>query len=210
LKDEEGTTGLSSGELSVSFDTRDNVFSTLRGIYFVNNFQLTGGIFGADKDFFKYTNRFSYYQPLINKSVLEARLRFGWESPFSDTNKVPIYERLFAGGANTIRGYHERKVGPIDPVTHDPIGGETMFVTNFEYTYPLIDFLKVAGFFDAGNVWKKNSEIFQDKLFKSIGLGLRVKTPIGPVSVDYGWPLDVEPGEEGKEGRFHFNVSRSF
>ncbi|MCF7888186.1 MAG: outer membrane protein assembly factor, partial [Candidatus Omnitrophica bacterium] len=44
----------------------------------------------------------------------------------------------------------------------------------------------------------------------SVGLGLRVKTPIGPVSVDYGWPLDKEPGETGKEGRFHFSVSRGF
>jgi len=44
----------------------------------------------------------------------------------------------------------------------------------------------------------------------SIGLGFRVNTPIGPVSVDYGWPLSKEVGEEGKEGRFHFNVSRAF
>ena len=121
-----------------------------------------------------------------------------------------IYERFFAGGANTIRGYHERKVGPIDTATHDPLGGETMFVNNLEYTYPLVDFLKLATFFDAGNVWAKNSDFFSEKLFKSIGLGLRVKTPIGPISVDYGWPLDLEPGETRKTGRFHFNVSRGF
>lgn len=210
LKDEAGTNNLSSLELNASYDTRDNVFSPLTGIYFLNNFQTTGGPFGGDKNFVKYFARFSYYFPLINKSVLETRLRVGWEDPFSDTEKVPIYDRFFAGGANTIRGYHERKVGPIDPVTKDPLGGETMFVANLEYTYPLIDFLKVATFFDAGNVWAKNTDFFKDKLFKSVGVGLRVKTPVGPVSVDYGWPLDLEPGEEHKEGRFHFNVSRGF
>lgn len=210
LRDEAGVTNLSSGQFDLAYDTRDSVFSPLTGIYFTNNVQLTGGPFGGDRDFVKYFGRFSYYYPLINKSVLEGRLRVGWADPFSDTKKVPIYERFFAGGANSVRGYQERKAGPVDPQTHDPLGGESMFVANLEYTYPLVDFLKVATFFDAGNVWSKNSDFFKDKLFKSVGLGIRVKTPIGPVSVDYGWPLDLEPGEETKEGRFHFNVSRGF
>ncbi|MCK9615409.1 MAG: outer membrane protein assembly factor BamA [Candidatus Omnitrophica bacterium] len=210
LKDEAGTNDLSSGEFDLSYDTRDNVFSPLTGIYFTNNLQVTGGPFGGSKDFFKYFARFSYYYPLINKSVLEARLRAGWADPFSDTKNIPIYERFFVGGASTVRGYQERKLGPVDPATDDPLGGESMFVANLEYTYPLIDFLKVATFFDAGNVWSKNSDFFSDKLYKSVGLGVRVKTPIGPVSVDYGWPLDLGPGEERKEGRFHFNISRGF
>ena len=129
---------------------------------------------------------------------------------FSDTEKVPIYERFFAGGSSTIRGYHERKVGPIDPVTEDPVGGEALFIYNAEYTYSLTDFLKVATFFDTGNVWKKRGDFLSGGLKSSVGLGLRVKTPIGPISVDYGWPLNKEPGEEGKKGRFHFNISRGF
>ena len=210
LKDEAGTNTLSSGEASLSYDTRDNVFSPLRGVFFTNDFQLTGGPFGGTKNFIKYSTRFSYFYPLINKSVIELRLRGGWADPFSDTNKVPIYERFFAGGANTIRGYEERKVGPVDPATNDPLGGESMFVANIEYTYPLMEFLKVATFFDSGEVWEKNSDFFSTDLKKSIGLGIRVKTPIGPVSVDYGWPLDLLPGQQTKEGRFHFNVSRGF
>ncbi|MFA5270720.1 MAG: outer membrane protein assembly factor BamA [Candidatus Omnitrophota bacterium] len=210
LKDEVGTNTLSSGEAALFYDTRDNVFSPLKGVYFTNNFQLTGGPFGGTKNFVKYSTRFSYYYPLINKSVIELRLRGGWADPFSDTNKVPIYERFFAGGANSIRGYEERKVGPEDPATNDPLGGESMFIANIEYTYPLMDFLKVATFFDSGEVWEKNGDFFSTDLKKSIGLGIRVKTPIGPVSVDYGWPLDLLPGQDSKEGRFHFNVSRGF
>lgn len=210
LKDEIGTNDLSSGEVLLSYDSRDNKFATSRGIYFFNQFQTFGGPFGGDKDFFKYFNRISVYFPTIKESVIELRLRSGFADPFSDTSKVPIYERFFAGGASTIRGYHERKVGPIDAVTEDPIGGEAMFVGNLEYTYPLADFLKAATFFDTGNVWKKNNDFLSGDLFSSIGLGLRIKTPIGPVSIDYGWPLDLEPGEEDKEGRFHFNISRAF
>jgi outer membrane protein insertion porin family len=210
LKDEKGVNNLSSGEISASYDTRNNVFSPSRGVFLSNNFQVTGGPFGGDKDFLKYMARLSLYFPMAQKSVIEWRTRCGVADPFSNTEKVPIYERFFAGGASTIRGYHERKIGPIDDSTEDPLGGESMFVSNVEYTYPLADFIKVATFFDTGNVWTEFNDFLSGGLKSSVGLGMRVKTPIGPVSVDYGWPLNLEPGEDGKEGRFHFSVSRGF
>ncbi|MCF7869797.1 MAG: outer membrane protein assembly factor BamA [Candidatus Omnitrophica bacterium] len=216
IKDEDGSNNLSSVEFSLAYDSRDNVFSPRTGIYFSNSIQLTGSFLGGDKDFTKYNSRLSLYFPTFNDSVIETRFRVGFADPFSDTEDVPIYERFFAGGASTIRGYHERKVGPTtEDGEYDPLGGEALFVANIEYTYPLADFLKVAAFYDVGNVWKKNSDFFQteedrEAFYSSVGLGLRVKTPIGPVSVDYGWPLDKEPGEDGKEGRFHFSVSRGF
>ncbi|MCF7873224.1 MAG: outer membrane protein assembly factor BamA [Candidatus Omnitrophica bacterium] len=216
LKDEAGSNNLSSTELSIAYDTRDNIFSPSKGVYFSNSLQLTGSFLGGDKNFTKFFSRLSLYFPMVNDSVVETRFKVGFADPFSDTDKVPIYERFFAGGASTIRGYRERKVGPIDKGnSDDPLGGEALFVANFEYTYPLADFLKVATFYDIGNVWSKNDDFFKDEggreaLYSSIGIGLRVKTPIGPVSVDYGWPLDKEPGEDGKEGRFHFSVSRGF
>ncbi len=214
VKDEDGSNNLSSAELSLVYDTRDNIFSPQKGVYFSNSFQLTGSFLGGDKDFTKFFSRLSLYFPAFNNSVIETRFRAGFADPFSDTEKVPIYKRFFAGGASTIRGYHERKVGPLD-TNDDPIGGEALFVGSIEYTYPLADFLKVATFYDVGNVWKKNSDFFKEEgdreaFYSSIGIGLRVKTPIGPVSVDYGWPLDTEPGEEDREGRFHFSVSRGF
>lgn len=211
LISEIGTTNLSSGETYISYDSRDNVFSPLKGIYTRNTVQVFGGPFAGDKDFLKYFGRISYYIPAPKKAVVELRLRGGVAECFGDTNKVPIYERFFAGGASTIRGYRERKVGPIDMSTKDPVGGERMFIANVEYTYPLADFLKVATFLDSGKVWGNTSSNIEESGVKSsVGLGFRVKTPIGPVSVDYGVPLDKEPGEEGKEGRFHFNVSRAF
>ncbi|MBN2483541.1 MAG: outer membrane protein assembly factor BamA [Candidatus Omnitrophica bacterium] len=210
LKAEEGENDLSSIELSLQWDTRDNVFNPSEGFYFTNSFQFTGGFMGGDKDFNKLFSRFSVYLPLFKKSVFELRTRVGLADPFDNTDTVPIYERFFAGGASTIRGYNERKIGPIDPVTEDPIGGEALFVYNVEYTYPLTDFLKVAGFFDSGDVWAERKDFLSGGLKSSVGVGLRIKTPLGPIDLDYGWPLDNEPGEEGKQGRFHFNISRGF
>jgi len=210
LRDEEGINDLSSVELDLIFDTRDNIFSPSEGIYLGNFCQVTGGFLGGEKDFMRFSSMLSLYFPLIKKSVLEFRFHLGVAEPFDDTDKVPIYKRFFAGGASTIRGYHERKIGPIDAVTEDPIGGEALFVSNIEYTYPIIDFLKLAVFFDSGNVWEKRNDLLSGGFKSSVGLGVRLKTPLGPVSLDYGWPLNVEPGEEGKEGRFHFSISRGF
>jgi len=211
LTDEIGSTDLSSGETQLSYDSRDSVFSPSKGIYIRNVFQVFGGPFSGDRDFIKYFGRISFYVPAPNESVVELRLRGGFAEDFGNTTKIPIYERFFAGGASTVRGYRERKVGPIDKNTEDPVGGDRMLVGNIEYTYPLADFLKAATFFDLGKVWgEESSNVDKSGFMSSVGLGFRVNTPIGPVSVDYGWPLDTEAGEEGKEGRFHFNVSRSF
>ena len=194
----------------MNYDSRNSVFSPSKGIFLTNYFQVFGGPFLGDRDFLKYFGRISFYRPAINKSVIEFRLRTGIANPYLGDSSIPLYERFFAGGASTIRGYQERKVGPIDTASQDPIGGESLFIANVEYTYPLADFLKLATFYDVGNVWRESKDYLHGNFKSSIGLGIRVKTPIGPISVDYGYPLDTEPGEEKKEGRFHFNVSREF
>ena len=82
-------------------------------------------------------------------------------SAYGSTNDVPIYERFFAGGANTIRGYKERAVGPRDTGNDEPVGGDAILVGNAEVTFPLYEkMLKGAVFFDIGNVWKKPGDSF--------------------------------------------------
>jgi outer membrane protein assembly factor BamA len=163
-------------------------------------------------------------------AVLEVRGRLGIAEPYGDTEKIPIAERFFAGGAYTIRGYEERKVGPVDD-QGNPLGGASMAVGNIEYTYPLFSFLKVAAFYDVGNVWDKAQDIFSNKNFiyidrakksheiinsggfkSSIGIGVRIKTPIGPIMLDYGFPMDPESNEpdRSKSGRLHFSASHGF
>jgi outer membrane protein insertion porin family len=210
LRKEEGSNNISAIGLSASYDTRDNVFNPRRGLFTSLATDLAGGPFGGDKEFYKLYHNLSLYVPVFKKAVVELRLRSGWADAYGDSVELPIYERFFAGGASTIRGYHERKVGPIDPISEDPIGGEAMFVGNIELTQPVGEVLKLAVFFDTGNVWARQEDFLGDDLFSSVGLGARVKTPLGPISVDYGFPLDEEPGEDKKEGRWHFNISRDF
>ncbi len=209
LQNEEGENDISSVGLSLTYDKRDNPLSPSQGYIISNSADLAGGYLAGDKDFMRFFSKAGVFFPFPRRSVLELRVRAGIVKEYDDTDEVPIYERFFAGGASTIRGYRERKVGPIDD-NDNPIGGEALFVANIEYTYPVGEYLKLATFFDTGNVWADSSDFMSGDLKSSVGLGVRVKTPLGPVSIDYGYPLDREPGEEEREGRFHFNISRGF
>jgi len=211
LRKEEGKNSIHSMETGLAFDSRDNVFSPTRGFLLSGNADIAGGAFGGDKDFFQFGMSGSRYFPLLRGSVLEFRIRLGLGDAYDDTEDIPIYKRFFAGGANSIRGYEERMVGPIDPSSEDPLGGDSLLVGNIEYTYPLLDFLRVACFYDVGNVWQKLSDIGSGGFKSGVGFGLRLKTPIGPIRLDYGIPLNKQPGEDKKKsGRIHFSMGRGF
>ncbi|MFH1692294.1 MAG: outer membrane protein assembly factor BamA [Candidatus Omnitrophota bacterium] len=210
LKSEAGKNVISSVEFSATWDTTDNIFNPTRGLVLSGSYELAGTFLGGDKDYNKVFGLASQYFPLPVRSVLQLQLRAGIAQPFGGCGKVPIYERFYAGGANTIRGYEERSVGPVDLPTSDPIGGQALLVMNVECTIPIVDFIKGAVFVDTGNVWAKASEFGTGGFKTGVGFGVRIKTPVGPLKLDYGIPLNKQPGKENKEGRFHFSMSHGF
>lgn len=211
LKEEEGKNTISSTEVGLTLDTRDNVFEPKKGDVLSGSLQMAGGPIGGDRDFWKFYSRASHYWNIAGNSVLEFRVRAGIADTYDDTNKIPIFERFFAGGANTIRGYRERKIGPYDSNSADPLGGEAMLIGNMEYTYPLFNFLKLAAFYDIGNVWARSSDFAAGGYKSGVGFGFRLKTPIGPIMLDYGIPLNKESGKDTKDsGRIHFSMSHGF
>ena len=145
-------------------------------------------------------------------------LRVGMQQTFATTDIVPLSERYFAGGSNTMRGFAEDSVGglilevPQVDVDGNPIldengnplpplifnaGGEALILFNEELHFPIWKSVRGELFVDAGNVYPTVSGIDWSSLrFRySGGLGIRVDTPIGPIRVEYGWKLDRAPGE---------------
>ncbi len=213
LASEEGSNVVSDVGFSTAHDYRDSPLNPTKGWIIENNADVAGGALGGDKDFYRLQTGGTYYVPFKfgeRISVLQVGAKTGMIKAYGSTDKVPIFERYFAGGAQSIRGYNERRVGPLDANTNDSIGGEAMVVGNVEYTIPIVDVLKAAVFFDTGNVWAKASDYGSDGLKSGTGAGLRIKTPIGPINLDYGFPLNTEPGETKKSGKFYFSVSRGF
>ncbi len=212
LLDEEGKNTISSLALTLTRDTTDSKFNPMSGHIFSATGEDAGGVFGGDKDFYKLTGLADFFFNYNKKLVIELKARAGWEDEYDDSKNVPIYERFFAGGANTVRGYKERSIGPRDSKTGDPIGGEAMLIGNAEATYPIFKNFKIAAFYDIGNVWENSddAEIKSDDFKSGAGVGVRVKTPVGPVKVDMGYPLDkAHPGDK-KKVRFHFSMTRGF
>ncbi|MBN2096974.1 MAG: outer membrane protein assembly factor BamA [Candidatus Omnitrophica bacterium] len=208
LKNEVGQNTISSLFLKLTQDTRDNIYSPSKGLVLSASGEVAGGFLGQDKDFFKVMGIADYFKTLVEKLLLELKVVAAVADTYSNTDTLPIYTRYFAGGTNTIRGFKERTVGPQD-TSGEPIGGKSTLYGTCELTYPLFELIKIAVFFDGGNVWEKLGDFASGGFKYSAGLGVRVKTPMGPVKLDYGYPLKVDQGED-QEGRFHFSMSRGF
>jgi outer membrane protein assembly complex, YaeT protein len=210
FRDEEGSKVLSAGSVQLTQDTRDNIYNPGHGYILNGTIEDAGGVFMGDKEYVKGSATAAYYNTFFSKFVIELKGRAGWSSPYGKSKKVPIYERFFAGGANTIRGYKERAVGPRDSGSDEPIGGETLLIGNAELTFPIYEkILKGAIFYDVGNVWAKSSDFLKGDYKSGAGIGIRVNTPVGPFRLDWGYPL-VQNQNDKKEGEFYFSISRGF
>jgi len=122
-------------------------------------------------------------------------------------DQVPIYDRLYLGGSNNLRGFPFREVGPQDD-QGQPIGGNSMARATVEFTCPIIEKARGAIFYDTGFV---NSEAWSfgfNHIASDIGVGIRLDLPIGPLRLDYGYPIQRDGYNGG--GHFNFNVGYQF
>ncbi|NLB55396.1 MAG: BamA/TamA family outer membrane protein, partial [Lentisphaerae bacterium] len=127
---------------------------------------------------------------------------------YGNDEDVRIFDRLFLGGARTLRGFRYRHAGPLDE-TGEPIGGKTLLAGTAEYTFPIIQPIRGALFYDIGNVW---SDAFDasSEFYSDAGFGIRFDIPAFPVQLDYAWPLDTPKGIEGRSGRFNFSLGYEY
>ena len=212
-----------------TLDLRTNPLVSPRGVVIDNTFDYAGEALGSQIEFVRSTARVSYYLPFakdkkviqVNPTAGEAG-ESGWERWFRRSmlavgaragviqgvngGQIPIDERFFNGGANSVRSFAERDLGPMD--RGNPIGGEFFSVFNIEYTFPVFGELQMAVFGDAGNLLSRAEDAGLDNLRYGVGLGLRYQLPIGPLRLDYGVNPDRRPGEAF--GAFHFSFGFAF
>lgn len=216
-----------------TIDLRDSPLVSPRG--FLGNTTLdvaTVGL-GSQVDLVRGTIRLGYYLPFgpkplapgvtedsrgtpLQRWIQQSSIAFGARSGIvhslnhsgpDEAYTLPIDERFFNGGADTVRSFGERQLGPLDH-HRNPLGGEFYSVFNVEYTFPLYGELQGAIFTDAGNLSPTSENPGLTDLRYAIGAGLRYKLPIGPIRLDYGVNPDPRPDEDF--GAFHFSFGFAF
>ena len=200
--------GLLAGPLfSVILDKRDSPFDAKRGLFHSSSFQFGVKPFGSDLSYLRYLLRQSYYQPL-GKLTAAGSIRYGTIQGFSGTAPISIIDLLFeAGGTNTVRGYPEESLSTFN-LAGFALGGTDLLILNGELRFPISRLFSGAAFVDAGNTFASTADIALGRLAVGAGLGLRVRTPLAPLRLDFAYPFSSEFGRSSL--RFHFSIGQMF
>jgi len=187
-------------------DTTDYRLDPSRGSVVEASVEVAG--FGGDEKFGKYILDYRHFWPAIFGTVLSAHGQIGYVQGFGGED-VPLDERFYLGGINTLRGFAPREVGPYDPVYDDYTGGYKETYFNFEWVFPLAKEMGIKGltFFDVGNAWDENEDFFSEWRY-SVGAGIRWLSPLGPLRLEWGYNLD--PYEWEDHSRLDFMIGRFF
>lgn len=195
-------------DLPFQRDSADDPFFPTFGSRANLVFERAGGRLGGDMHFTKVSLDHAVYTPLFRSVVLALTARAGAVKPFGELREIPVFERFFAGGANSVRGYGERGLGPKDAFGN-PVGGDVMAGAGAEVRFPLVWKLNGAAFFDGGQVAPRTDlqDVWRWKY--GAGLGVRLRTPVGPIRLDYGRKVNRDPGDIGRD-RWHFSLGQAF
>ena len=192
---------------SAVYDSRDNALLTHRGQRVTLSPFITGGFLGGDTQVYGFDLEGSQYFHFRWDLILLINGEVATVSDWGAGTEVPIFERLFLGGSNNLRGFPFREVGPQDQ-NGEPIGGNSMARTTVELTFPIIEKARGAIFYDTGFVNSDSWSFGFNHIASDIGIGLRLDLPIGPLRLDYGYPIQRDGYNGG--GHFNFNVGYQF
>ncbi len=211
VKEIEGSSSKLSLELSATLDRRDNPFIPTKGYKVDTAVEVSG----LDVDVVRFIVKAKKYNTIFDfvrwgKHVISYGGTFGIVESTTGEG-VPIFERLFAGGSGSIRGFNFRGVGPTDPVTKEQIGGKVLIIGTAEYTMPVYsDMVRGAFFIDAGKADTDVNDINFSNMRASLGFGFRVRVPFlgnSVVSIDFGIPFISKSEDDEQTLTFNFGGS---
>ncbi len=224
----------SSMRLNLQWDTRDNRLFPTQGFLQNATAEFASDYSFSENEFASYSFDSRWYFPLFWNFVLKFNTEIGVILPLDPDKPVPLFERFFLGGPNSVRGFQRAGLGPtrdVAGITSDPatvlsdfnIGGNKKIVFNAELEFPIFASVGIRGvfFFDMGNAFDDgesfvftpdlfvaSDERFADSLRTAWGFGLRWFSPIGPLRFEWGFPLQPLPGEDPLI--FEFSIGNSF
>jgi outer membrane protein insertion porin family len=191
--------------LNLTRDSSDPLFFPIKGMFISVTMKFnTDAIIRSDFHYTKFLLDARRYDKLL-KTVLAYRVKIGALDSFDDDGFIPTEDRFFSGGSMSVRGWSRSELGPKDS-EDTPIGGKSLLEVSMELRHPIWNLFSGVVFMDAGNVWENEYKYELNELRYSLGIGIRVATPIGPVRFDIAWPID----DIEKSTKFHINVGQAF
>jgi len=166
-----------------------------------------GGFLGGRFDLYKLQSEVRGYYPLAEKTVFASRFKLAFAEPSHGGEEVPLFERYYAGGGNSVRGYGRSRLGPLS-TSDDPLGGRSLIEGSFELRQQFTDKIGGALFVDFGQVSLRSFDVPVDNLKFSAGFGVRYTTPVGPLRFDIGFPFRPPRGD--RSWQIHFSLGPSF
>ena len=184
--------------MSYIHDRRDNPTDSRRGVYNTVDVGISLPQFGSQTDYTRLLLRNSTYHPLTRYVVLARTLQFGYMQRIGGLPEIPLGERFYGGGASSQRAFPDNQAGPRDLQTGFPVGGTALLFHQTELRFPLIgDNIGGVIFHDMGNIYSDITQVnfdFRqgsnqnfDYMVQAVGIGIRYKTPVGPVRLDFSY-----------------------
>jgi outer membrane protein insertion porin family len=208
IRQQKGTSTTSSLTASLTRNSIDDVLNPTKGTVASASVEVAGGVFGGQNEFVKPILSYGHYFPFKGGTTFFLRGTAGTIRPYGGTT-VPVYERFYVGGINTVRGFKYGKAGPVDSQSGDPIGALNELIFNAEWIFPIYRPAGLKGliFFDYGKGFDNMSGFYQS-LRPAAGFGIRWLSPMGPIRLELGFNLDKKPGEQTSV--FDFTMGRAF
>ncbi len=197
IRDEEGETTTSQLYFSLIRDKRDNYLFPRHGYRLKGTTVLAGGPLGFDNKYYKLILEAHKFFPFKWDSAFHLKGLFGYADGFGGQD-LPLYERFYVGGMNSVRGFEYGEAGPEDEYGN-VVGGTSELYFNTEWIFPLVKSMGLRGvvFFDAGKAFDDDESIDFD-LRQSVGIGIRWKSPMGPLRIEWGYNLSPEDDEKSR------------
>ncbi|GJL82018.1 MAG: outer membrane protein assembly factor BamA [marine bacterium B5-7] len=186
----------------VGRDTRDSIFFPSEG--YLTRASLEFSVPGSDLEYYKTEVRGSWYKALTGgkRTVLKVAGELGYGDGYGDLDTLPFFKNYYAGGPSSVRGFDSRSLGPRDTgPTPEAVGGNKRVTATVELLFPVpgagdSDDKRFGLFVDAGQVFSEEQSIDIGEVRVSAGLSFNWFSPIGPLSISYGVPLNDEDGDD--------------
>jgi len=197
------------GKVSYVHDTRDRFLFPTKGQR--QSIALEVGLPSSDLEFYKLRYKAATYFPVTEKMTFALKGGLSYGAGYGKTDDLPFYEKFYAGGISTVRGFDSNSLGPRDS-KNDSAGGDLSVNARAELLFPLpfaedVKGLRMSAFVDAGNVYKDFDAFEADDIRYSAGLSATWMSPLGPFTISYAKPLNKKEGDEIQNLQFSIGAS---